>query len=522
MKKTASGLLLLLVSAFAAAQISHPPRRPTASANYSCKINNAPLSEADIAVLKHDYSRARKIYMDQWAKNPTDLAAQADATSMLVEERHYEDALKEATDFVQGHQDSSIAQWILSLAQWSVGDSTAALDSIALAISLDPCNYRALAHAALMEQAAGQGVSAAQHAQLAHQLSPLRVRGIWPETRASSEQSSAYDMLASNTPDDAAEQKAHLLAAAEAARQRLASQCTVTAGRPRIRIPLHQMNPNYDIFMSLIGMDAKVNGHSKTVMLSSDDTIVLAKSAAQELGLSDQVPLYTRVATGEQSPKTSFVRIADLKIGDLEYKNCPAIVINDDNVHGMRVPLSFFGDFLTTVDTPRLEIDVSALPQAAPGAETHWSHVAMDGVEARSINGGAWPNQMASRPAELEGWTPIFREDSTILVPTQIDPLHKRLFRLDIYLAHGGVSSQTAKDALPVTKYPNADKQFQKMLGGAKYALQFGGIFQAIDTWNVSSDRAYGGTLGVEALKKVRYTLDLRDNLALFQRSQQR
>jgi len=105
-------------------------------------------------------------------------------------------------------------------------------------------------------------------------------------------------------------------------------------------------------------------------------------------------------------------------------------------------------------------------------------------------------------------------------VATKIDPLHTRLFIFDVRLRHQIISSQTAKDALLVSQYPGTDKQFQKMVGGARYTLQYGSVIQAIDAWNVSSDQPLGGVLGVEGIRRVRATFDLRDNLALFAHSE--
>ena len=119
----------------------------------------------------------------------------------------------------------------------------------------------------------------------------------------------------------------------------------------------------------------------------------------------------------------------------------------------------------------------------------------MDNSEHPSINGGDWPNQVAGRPPELADWTSIKHIGATILVPTKIDPLHTRLFIFDVRLRHQIISSQTAKDALLVSQYPGTDKQFQKMVGGARYTLQYGSVIQAIDAWNVSSDQPLGGVL---------------------------
>ncbi|WP_260703740.1 hypothetical protein [Edaphobacter flagellatus] len=515
-----TAFLLFLISGFAAAQSVPSPQ------SHTCTVDNESISDAEIAVMKHEYFIAHRAFQGLTDKDPSNLDAAAKAIETLVAWGHLDDATEDANRLLHAHPQNSIALSTLAGVQWIRGDATTAMTTVSQAMSLDPCNYRALALAARIELAAGQGEAAAKHARMAHQLSPLRVREIWAETRPPDEQPAAYQSIASGIPDKAAERKAHWVANAKQVQLVLADGCTVVAPHPHARVPIHlevtNLNPNLSLFGMPVELDVKINGHAKTLSLGLGDSIYLSRAAAKDVGLSNWTPLYRHVRLGEESSDTDLVRASSVKIGDLEYRNCPIIIDNEDHYGGGEIPLAFFGDFLTTLDLSALEMTLDPLPAVPDQIKAHWSQVTMDAQEHASINAGPWPNQVAFRPKELSDWMSIYDEGGMPLIPTQIDPVHTRLFLLDIYMPHEQVSTQTAKDAIPVKQYDDSNKQAAKLLGGAEYAMRFGKVIRPINSWVVSSSTYFGGFLGAESLSRARIRLDLRDNLAFIDTPQKK
>ena len=480
--------------------------------SHSCKVDNAPLSEADAADAKGDDKRALKLYREMVAKDPGSMVAQSGVILNDMRPDRLETVWADANKLVQGQVNNSIAQETLATLQMARGEESEAAKTLAKAIALDPCNATAIAAAATIEWMAGQGESASRHADLAHRLAPLKVRDIWARTRPSAQRADAYAEIAANLPTIAEEGKADALA--RAAEERLLSQshCTVIPAREKIVVPLRLMDLSYGSTRDAVGIEVKINGHGERIELDKGGPgIVLTRMMAESLGLKNEGVLYDREAPNEFRFKTYFTHIPSLRVGDVEYRDCGAIVVDEDlqiREHS-RISVGFFGDFLVSVDFARSEMTLDGLPPLPAAVRK----------EQPSINGGSWSTQEAYRLPEMKDWTHIYRTYSEIYVPTQIGPGQERLFRVALNLPHSSASEATAKEAIPLAQYPGLNKDVKRALGGAKYVIQFGGIVQPVNAWNVTGYTYYGGTLGAEALHQLRISIDFRDNLALFQRS---
>lgn len=228
-----------------------------------------------------------------------------------------------------------------------------------------------------------------------------------------------------------------------------------------------------------------------------------------------------------------YIAIADkLRIGPVEFTNFPITVVDDDltieqNTEGVegRISLGILADFLVRADYYGQNIRLDALPALPANDDGHglrlWSTV-QPGTPSPSVNGNLWGSLDRLRPAEMQGWTPIFGHEGSLFLLTKYGEAPERLFVLDMNSLHPRISTTAQQDVSSLGAMKD------KLPGGYKgYFMSFGGKIIPIDAWvaerfdnySVQHDLEISGLIDQSALIPVPFSIDYRDQLMHFESS---
>ena len=308
------------------------------------------------------------------------------------------------------------------------------------------------------------------------------------------------------------------------------------------------------------GLAVSVNGHRSSLMLDTGAGGILVKRAiAEHAGLS-KITDTKVMGIGKKGRRDAYVGIADsIKIGDLEFQNCPIEVMESRSVaseDGL-IGADVFEQFLVDIDFPNEKLRLSQLPKR-PGETEH--SLALTNEEDDSDDSSPAPlpadaNPATGKPAEaaaatpapssgpqssgpqdryvapeMQSYTRVFRFGHDLLVPTSIGKVPAKLFLLDTGSLVNFISPAAARE---VTKVHNEGDvtvegisgRVDKVYTANKAVLSFGHLRQenqditAFDITPVSDSigTEVSGFLGFTLLRMLEIKIDYRDALVDFQ-----
>lgn len=237
---------------------------------------------------------------------------------------------------------------------------------------------------------------------------------------------------------------------------------------------------------------------------------------------------------------------SSLKIGELEFQNCPVEVLDERSVmgHDGLIGLDVFAAFLVDVDFPNERLRLTQLP-TRPGENAPNITLQADRGEggasedepaeknAQPINvGNARPRHLGPQDSyvapEMQSYTKFYRFGHSMLLSTLIGDAPVKLFLLDTGSTNNLISPSAAEEVTMV----HGDARIIKGLNGSvnnvyradKAIIQFAHMRQenqnllAIDMSHLS-DRIgteVSGVLGFEVLRLLDMKIDYRDGLVGF------
>jgi len=311
------------------------------------------------------------------------------------------------------------------------------------------------------------------------------------------------------------------------------------------------------------GLTVSLNGHKSSLMLDTGASGILVKrSIAEHAGIS-KITQTKVMGIGKKGRRDAYVGIADsIKIGNLEFQNCPIEVMESRSVAGEDglIGADVFQDFLVDIDFPNEKLRLSQLPKR-PGETGH--SLALKNNDDDDSGDSAPPDKSdsahnkpaapaAAAPAtssspqssgpqspgpqdryvapEMKSYTGVLLFGHDLLVPTSIGKVPSKLFLLDTGALLNFISPAAARE---VTKVHNdADVTVEGISGRVdkvytanKAVLQFGRLRQenqditAFDTTPLSDDLGteVSGFLGFAMLRMLEIRIDYRDALIDFQ-----
>ncbi|MGA9475253.1 MAG: aspartyl protease family protein [Terriglobales bacterium] len=321
---------------------------------------------------------------------------------------------------------------------------------------------------------------------------------------------------------------------------RLVSKVTATE-TPLVRLLL---DPRH---LRGFGLTVELNGHKSSLMLDTGASgILVRRGIAEKAGISKVTE--TRIGgIGDKGRKNGYLGMADsIKIGGLEFQNCPVEVIegrsvgDEDGLIGADV----FDDFLVDLDFPDEKLKLSELPKR-PGAPQQEltlkdeegdsdseaddpSHEASSADAKNAPPRSSGPQDRYIAP-EMHSYTPIFLFGHNVLVPTKIGDVPYKLFLLDSGAFRNSISPAAAREVTKVGIDPNmhvkgVSGSVNKVFNANKATFTFGHLRQenqdivAFDTTSISDSigTEVSGFLGFTMLRLLDIKIDYRDALVDF------
>jgi len=345
-------------------------------------------------------------------------------------------------------------------------------------------------------------------------------------------------------PNERASVASYLEYLKERAKQKNSSPCRLVSKVTATETPLVRLLSDPQDLRGY-GLAVYLNGHKSSLMLDTGASGLLVKrSIAEHAGISRITE--TKVwGVGSKGRRNAYVGIADsIKIGDLEFQNCPVEVMesrsvaDEDGLIGSDVLESF----LVELDFPNEKLKLSQLPPR-PGETA--KHLALqsgdddsddDSSSSNSANTGPKAPAPSSGPQDryiapqMQSYTRIFRFAHDLLIPTSIGQTSPKLFLLDTGALSNAISPAAARE---VTKVHGDSDTIVKGISGRvdqvftanKAVLQFGHLRQenqemlAFDTKPLSDSAGteISGFLGFTTLRVLDIKIDYRDALIDFQ-----
>ena len=295
------------------------------------------------------------------------------------------------------------------------------------------------------------------------------------------------------------------------------------------------------------GLAVALNGHKHSLMLDTGASGILVKrSIAEHAGISKISE--TKVwGIGDKGRRNAYIGIADsIKIGELEFQNCPVEVIEGRSVaeeDGL-IGADVFENFLVDIDFPNEKLKLSELPKR-PGepdaklalkSEEDDSDEETSGDPMKSADAKTSPPVSFSGPQdryiapEMQSYSRVFRFGHDLLVPTSIGNVPNKLFVMDTGSMFNFISPTAAREVTKVhtdgdTVVKGISGRVDQVYSANKAVLQFGHLRQenqdmtAFDTKPISDGvgTEVSGFLGFVLLRFLDIKIDYRDALIDFQ-----
>jgi len=298
------------------------------------------------------------------------------------------------------------------------------------------------------------------------------------------------------------------------------------------------------------GLSVSVNGHKASLMLDTGASgILIDRGMAEKAGIPRM--LATSIGgIGDQGRKSGYMGLASsIKIGDLEFQNCPVEVLEKRSVVGESglIGADVFSDFLVELDFPKEKLRLSELPKRPddPGKPAGLHTEEEEGQPDNDVGDAKvpvpGPGEKVAAPQslrfqdgyiapEMKSFTRVFRFGHMVLVPTTVGKVPGKLFLMDSGALGNQITPAAAREVTKVrgddaTTVTGLSGKVKKVYSADKAILQFGHLRQEnqdLLTFNFDSlshhvGTEISGTLGFVLLRFLDVKIDYRDNLVDFE-----
>jgi predicted aspartyl protease/Flp pilus assembly protein TadD len=333
------------------------------------------------------------------------------------------------------------------------------------------------------------------------------------------------DYLSRETNDDAEQRKnfEHELVVLEYQSEQPGRTCRITSKLTSTDARLEELlnGPNR---IRGYGLMVKVNGSSAKLRLDTGaGGILIDKKVAEKAGVKRIVEQDSK-GLGDKGAAAGYVGFADtLQVGDLQFAGCPVRVVEQNSIvdeNGL-IGTNVFSSYLVDIDFPHAKLKLTQLPPYPnePPAEAT--------LESHPVLGSRLHDRFIA--PEMRDYTPIFRFQHALLIPTKVNDSAPMLFLIDTGAFDNSITPDAAKQ---VTKISRSDYFKVKGISGEvkdvyiadKANLQFAHFKddrQGLITFNMDGpSKAWGtevsGILGFGMLRLLDIKIDYRDGLVDF------
>ncbi len=540
-----AGLAASGVVAHAQAQAAAPaaavgtktPVTPAAPVRKSCSVNSTAPNPAETELNKGDFAPAEVLFRALLAKSADNEAAHEGLVRALIAQNKVDDAAKDAEAWEAAAPTSSMALTALGDVRLRQGDPRAAFVQFQKAAQADLCNARAYYGIAEIDGLAGMHDSSKRMIEQAYALHPTDddINSAWIATLPRKERLAKWTDYAVHSNQISEENRAKLKTSLEKESLYHASDCRMAPTSPReVKVPMEAVTDGPTRFVGW-GLDVKFNGKSRRLQIDTGASgITISRAAAMFLGIQREDATQIGGVGDKSVVKTSVTHVASVKIGGIEFTNCPVdilekwSVLDSDGLIGGDV----FDASLLTLDFPKHELRIAPLP-LRPG-ETEAERAKL---EAAGDDAVVEPHDPYVAPG-MEKWQHVYRSGDGghfLLMPTGIvdtkrmkdnSSWKEKLFILDTGAETNLISPAAAREVTKVSGDSSMEIRgiqgaVDKVYEAGKFTLAFAGLrldspsMTSIDTTKDSHNDGVeiSGFIGAPALTQLVLHIDYRDNL---------
>jgi predicted aspartyl protease len=497
-------------------------------------------SAAETALNRKDYAGAEGLFRAAMEKDAGDGRAHEGLVRALIEQDKVADAAKEAEAWAAATPGDSMALTALGDVRLRQGDPRGALIQYAKAKMADLCNARAYYGLARVEVLEGLHATGKKMIEQAYMLHPTDddIQTWWMSTRPQKERMQEWAQYAEHSSQISEDDRAKLKTQLEKQSLYHATDCRATPASPReATVPMAQMMDGPSNFLGW-GLDVQFDGKRRRLQIDTGASgIMISRAAAMFLGIQREDETQVGGIGDTGKVRTSIAHVASIKIGGIEFTNCPVeilekwSVLDSDGLIGGDV----FSGSLLTLDFPKHELRVAPLPER-PGEKQGAPDAAGDNAPAEAHDPYVAP--------EMAKWQPVYRVGHDLLVRTGLvdtkrikdeSAWKEKLFLLDTGAGFNTISPDAAEEVTKVSRDYFTDVRgvsgdVKKVFDAGRFTLVFAGLrldspnMTAIDTTKLSHDDGVevSGLIGAPALFQVALHIDYRDNLVWCEHMQQK
>jgi len=308
--------------------------------------------------------------------------------------------------------------------------------------------------------------------------------------------------------------------------------CRLVSKTRTMEAPLTPMS-KYPQYMRGYRLTVAVNRSDEALLLDTGASgIVLGREVAEHAGVT---LLFRTVlggigGTGRTTGSIGFAE--SVKIGNMEFRNCPVRVTDEPFIGGAEdglIGTDVFQQFLVDVDFPGEELKLSELPKR-PG-EQH-EELGLSSAEEQESGDGRLDESTAQDryiAPEMQSFTRVYRFGHLLLIATSIGDVPPKLFVLDSGSASNVISLSAAEEVTKVHRRSNilmegVTGSVRDVYTAKKAVIRFGHLAQqnqeiiGFDTTAQSENAGteISGFLGFQTLRMLDIKIDYRDGLVNF------
>ena len=510
----------------------------------------SPLTDARVLYQKGDYDGALKIYQQIIAEKSQSPDAYAGVIRTYLKMKDVQQASETAAkaltaaDSVPVH----VALGEVYFRQGRIGDAEAEWVKVVNSGRQDAHAYLGLAR---VRWAISMYKSGWHMIEMAHGIDPsdAEIRHAWMHKLSTKERIQFLkDYLAgdNNGDEEARSGMRHYLEYLEARSKDPRGACRLVSKSTGTETPLERLlaDPSH---LRGYGLNVDVNGHKTKLMLDTGASgILINRNLAEKAGVMRLAEMNLG-GIGDKGLKSGYRALADsLKVGGLEFQNCPVQVLDKRSVVGEDglIGADVFSSFLVDLDFPNEKLRLTELPKRPEESAAKPLNLESDededsDSENQSGQSSASGKDAKPRPsslqdryiaAEMKDYTRVFRFGHMLLVPTSIGDGPAKLFLLDTGDLINQITPAAAREVTKVhgdsdTIVHGLSGSVKKVYSADKAVLQFGHLKQenqdliAFDLTHISDDigTEISGTLGFVLLRMLDVKIDYRDGLVDFE-----
>jgi Tfp pilus assembly protein PilF len=505
-----------------------------APARKTCTVNSSAPTPAETALNKGDYAPAEKLFRDLLAKSADNAVAHEELVRALIGQDKVDAAAKDAEAWAAAAPDNSLALTALGDVRLRQGDPREAFSQFQKAAQADLCNARAFYGVAEVDGLAGLFASSKRLIEEAYRRHPTDddINMAWIETRQRSERLAKLADYAEHSDQISEENRAKMKTSLAKATQTHTSDCKMAATSPcEATVPMVAVMDGPSRFVGW-GLDVKFNGKARRLQIDTGaGGITISRAAAMFLGIQREDTTQIGGIGDKKEVKSSITHVASIKIGGIEFTNCPVeilekwSVLDSDGLIGADV----FDASQVALDFPKHELRVAPLPER-PGEKK---------PDAAKLDAAGDDQEVEAHDPyiapEMAKWLRIYRSGWDLLMPTGIVETKRikgegawkdKLFILDTGSETNLISPAAAREVTKVSRDDSVgisgiQRAVDKVYEAGKFTLAFANLrldspsMTSIDTTKLSHGDGVevSGLIGAPALFQVVLHIDYRDNL---------